>query len=676
MPNSLCSEERLSWNRADDAQLAMVTKVSIRYYTMLYALRRGRLEMFPESFATELKSVFFGSALIRERPGNPAARRLAFGTVFSLLAALGILFTIGYARAQTAAEPSVALIGNHPAEATSMHPVAHANSAAQLNMEVTLALRNPAALDQLLRDQQDPASPRYHQWLTAGQFNARFGPARQDANAVAQWLAAQGFEVIGTNLDQRYVRFTGKVADVERAFATEIMAFGDGTSYSNTTDPLIPARLAGVIGAIRGLSNFLHWQAAAFGDVAPPDGAPPPSPLVLLDQAQPEQTPLPSTITSSPAAIIGHYRSFAPNDFYSFYDEGPLLAGGVTGGGGDCIAIVGASSYLPSALTAFNSAFDLPPSSVTGVFVDGKYLGINNDETEALLDLEWSHAVAPGASTRFYLGNPLAETPNGPLVDAISKAVTDNVCGVISVSFGLCGGDATFYADTLHNIYLRAAAQGQSIFISSGDEGAAGIVLNSKGTACVTGTSLNINEMGADPNVTQVGGTGFNPDYNGAGDNVGNVPEGAWNDEECCEGGATGGGSSLYFSKPAYQSGPGVPADGRRDVPDVALIASPNFPGVFIVYDLSCGPEGKTCKGTGPPAFAQYGGTSLSAPSWAGISKLIAQLNKGRLGPLNPTIYKLAQNAEGEAAAGFRDVTFGNNSFNGVPGFFAGPGSI
>ena len=142
-----------------------------------------------------------------------------------------------------------------------MSPVAHANSAAQLNMEVTLALRNTTALDQLLRDQQDPTSPRYHQWLTNDQFTAQFGPSQQDADTVAQWLTSQGFQVTATSLQGRYVRFSGRVADAERAFATDIMTFGDGTSYSNTTDPMIPAQFAGVIVGIRGLNNFLHWKA-------------------------------------------------------------------------------------------------------------------------------------------------------------------------------------------------------------------------------------------------------------------------------------------------------------------------------------------------------------------------------------------------------------------------------
>ena len=134
-------------------------------------------------------------------------------------------------------------------------------------------------------------------------------------------------------------------------------------------------------------------------------------------------------------------------------------------------------------------------------------------------------------------------------------------------------------------IYAQAWRRtGQSIFISAGDDGAAGIIFN--GSACVPGTSRNINELGGDPNVTQVGGTRFNPNFDASGNNVGHVPEAAWDDEisDPPNGGATGGGASVFYSKPAYQKGTGVPADGKRDVPDVALIASALHPGVFLGF--------------------------------------------------------------------------------------------
>ncbi len=173
-------------------------------------------------------------------------------------------------------------------------------------------------------------------------------------------------------------------------------------------------------------------------------------------------------------------------------------------------------------------------------------------------------------------------------------------------------------------------------------------------------TSAHVNDLGSDPNVTQVGGTGFNPTFDAFGNNAGHVAESVWNDS--AGGGATGGGVSAIYAKPSYQQGPGVPSGGQRDLPDVALIASPNNPGSFWGGTSSGLPTSKCC----------IGGTSLSAPAWAGIAKLIAQLNRSRPGPLNPRIYALA--SAGQAASGFRDVTTGNNNFNGVPGFSAGPG--
>ena len=95
-------------------------------------------------------------------------------------------------------------------------------------------------------------------------------------------------------------------------------------------------------------------------------------------------------------------------------------------------------------------------------------------------------------------------------------------------------------------------------------------------------SSRNVNEMSADPYVTSVGGTQFTPTYSG-GNDQGYATENVWNDSS----GATGGGASAVFTKPSYQTGSGVPNDGARDVPDIALIASPNFPGVFWGHDVS-----------------------------------------------------------------------------------------
>jgi subtilase family serine protease len=586
----------------------------------------------------------------------------------------------------TSSETILALVDNHPTEVANLRPIAHANSAAQLNIVVTLGLRNRAQLDQLVQDQQNPASPRYHQWLTPAQFTAQFGPAQQDMDAVVQWLGAQGLKVTATSLALRYVRFIGTVADAERIFGTRIMLFGNGSAYSNVSDPAIPARFDGVISAVGGLDNFRHSMplshrsrvspsaltaaTGAMGSDATADWSA--GPLALLDSSAAPTSGVPSRAPVPEVSVSGQGIAFGPSDFYSFYDQISPISGGLTGGGGDCIGIVGDSDFLASAVALFNSQFGLPASNITTVLADPVNPGIGDGELEALVDLEWSHAIAPGAATRFYLGNDNDASPNGSIVDAIQKAVNEDRCGTISVSFGLCGFAASFYPDTVSPIYAQAATQGQSIFIASGDTGAAALLADPALMACVPTTSRGINELGADPNVTQIGGTMFTPDYDASGNNVGDVPESAWNANDpnptpppATMQLATGGGESAIYLKPAYQVGLGVPNDGVRDVPDAALMAGlsgPNGPGAFIGIDNGGTPQIQCC------VF----GTSLSAQLWAGISKLLAELNHGRVGPINTRLYALAN--AGLSANGFRDVTSGNNNFGAVTGFNAGLG--
>jgi subtilase family serine protease len=305
------------------------------------------------------------------------SRRLAAGAI--LLAVYIAVVAAGSGRAQNLSG-TVALSGNHPNEAVNLPPLAHADPAAPLKMEATLALRNGAALDQLLKDQQNPASPRYHQWLTSAEFTARFGPSQRDLDAVAQWLDAQGFTVTSTSLAQRYVRVSGSVADAEHAFSTNIMAFGDGTAYSNVTDPAIPARFSGVIGRIGGLDNFLHTVAASQSPAMLQTTAASAwnaAPLALLESGPALPLPESGAVEPVPGVIVGGVGpAFGPSDFRSFYNENHLISTGVSGAGGDCLAIVGTSNYTAGAVSLFNSTFSLPASSITTVMVDGSDPGL------------------------------------------------------------------------------------------------------------------------------------------------------------------------------------------------------------------------------------------------------------------------------------------------------------
>ena len=565
------------------------------------------------------------------------------------------LFLGIHARTGLAGE-SWRLAGNHPLEAETAAVTANADPSQVLTMQVRFAIRNRAELDKLLAEQQDPASPNYHKWLNTGEFDQRFGAAQSQVNAVTEWLRSQGFSVVSSS--PQYVEFTGTVAQTERALSVRIAKFGNGKFYANTSDPYLPAQFEGVIGSIEGLDNLrqavpatrqhlLHKRPAARPSSSPQGD--------LAPQAQwptPRRTVSNSASTGStgkPNAIEGGVEKFGPKDLWTFYDETPLFNNNFNGAG-NCVAVIGVSDFHNANVTNFNSTFGVAPSQITRKLV-GTNPGVvttDGSDIEALLDLEYSHASAPAAGTFFYFGKNL--------VNNISAAVNTNLCGAITISFTICASSNSLFTNTLDPIFSKAASQGQSVFVATGDDGAAGVVFDSNSGGCVIANTQTVNEMAADPNVTAVGGTGFNPNFDGSGNDVGSVPEFAWNDSDLGlppNVGATGGGASTAFGKPSYQS-TGTPADNARDIPDISLIASPNRPGVFIADDSG---------------LEVIGGTSLSAPLFAGFSQTLAQAAGGRLGNLNPRLYTLAnQNLSGN---GFRDVTSGNNNFNGVTGFQA-----
>ena len=257
------------------------------------------------------------------------------------------------------------------------------------------------------------------------------------------WLVAKGVKVGAINTATRVIQFTGTAAQAEHAFQVAIASYG-GVTFGNPTDPIIPARFAGVIGHIHGLDNMSArapgLTASQLKQVAPPSDA-------SLEPAPPQSA------TSVPGVTLPRVGGplFGPADFYTFYDEKPLLSAGLRGSG--CIAIVGSSKFLPGAVALFNNKFKVGGSRITTVLADRGNPGFTNDESEAELDLEWSHAVAPGAASRFYLGND-ATAQVDAIVDATGAAVSEGRCSAISISFGFCGEPASFYSVTLDSIFM------------------------------------------------------------------------------------------------------------------------------------------------------------------------------------------------------------------------------
>lgn len=535
---------------------------------------------------------------------------------------------VSTARAQTgvsatAESQSTTIVGNHADEAADFAGGPEIAASKTLRMQISLTLRNRDALDNLIDAQQDSSSPRYHQWLEPGEFNARFGPTQAEVSSVAAWLARKGFKIESTSVAKRAIVFSGAAGSAESVFKVKIHTGASGALYANLGDPSLPPSIAPLVGSIRGLSNILR--------------------------SHPNVRYLPNA-SASPDVTIGNTTAFGPSDLYSFYDQTPPTSSSNNGAGADCIAVIEDSDFDAQSVAAFDTRFGLQTIDLTRKLSSGGD-PTNSDETETLLDIEYAHAAAPGVPIVAYIGDDATSPDADGLVDAGEEAVSDDTCGAISISFSFCGGAKKFYSHELNGFLAQAAAQGQSVFVATGDDGAAGYSFDKKSDMCVQGLKRNVNELSADPHVTAVGGTQFFAFYSG-GDDVGNATEMVWNDQH----GASGGGSSKIFAKPKYQKG--IRKIGsKRAVPDVSLAASPDNPGFFF--------------GSSGEVVCCIGGTSLSTPYWAGIAQLVAQ-HEGvrRVGNLNTALYAINKSG----GAGIRDVTEGSNSAFGVVGFSATAG--
>jgi hypothetical protein len=354
------------------------------------------------------------------------------------------------------------------------------------------------------------------------------------------------------------------------------------------------------------------------------------------------------------------FNCYGPEDIREIYDipSGP----GAPDGKGQTIIVVGAfgSPFIEEDLAAFNKEFELPdPPSFTIIGPNGSGDWENDPVVqswlfELTLDVEWAHAIAPGADIVLVVAK---DDEARSITRAIARAVRKYPGAILSQSFA---SDETFvkrgFIDnkSLHRVYSGATALGLTLVAGSGDLGAGGY----------EGTGIVAAYPASDPLVTAVGGTQGDPWPNGLwNDNPGGYgAEAAWNETFPFQG-ATGGAPSQLFPAPSYQSG--LTGYSKRTVPDVAYNASVAG-GVLAVIAAN----------QGGGTFIS-GGTSAGAPQWSGIFALANQLReqagKGPLGQANPALYEIYQGSG--YADSFHDITVGNNVFDpAVGGFEAGPG--
>jgi subtilase family serine protease len=567
-------------------------------------------------------------------------------TIWSALVVLALVS--GIAAAPANGQETAVIAGNHSPSIDNLAAPQPAPADQLLQMSITLNPSNRTALEALRAGQQDPASPNYRRWLKPGEFDRRFGPDPAVRAAIVQWLATAGFTVSQSKGDRWRIKFSGSVAQAEHGFGVPIVSQDYGRHFANLADPSVPAQFAGEIGFIDGLDN-LRGAGKTMGIV--PGSAANPGPQSL--------------------ALLNGGRAFAPSDFYTFYDVNPLLNSRINGAGGGCIGLIEVSDYSAPGITNFDKAFKLLPANITRVVAsDSDNPGQNSRVDETMLDIEYSHTFAPGAPISVYLSDPATFSANPILatVDALDTAVNEDTCTALSISIESCGFPPTYYTGALHTIYLKAATQGQTVFVAEGDEGAA--EFQAVGGICVLGTSRNVNELASDPLVTAIGGTQFKPKYNSAGNDVGFVPESVWNEPKRASTGisAGGGGVSTVWPKPPFQTTIDTPNDGARDVPDISIEAACSTPGAFSVFpDQASGNKVSCCAC----------GTSIGAPMWAGITELILQSDgqqpMSTFTSFNTRLYQLGH-MQNTAVTGIRDVTKGNNDFENVIGFPATPG--
>ncbi len=578
---------------------------------------------------------------------------------------------------------------------------------APMNRILLMLQRSPeqqTALAQLMLDQQDKSSPNFHKWLTPQQFGAQFGPADADVQTVTGWLASRGFQNIKVGQGRTIIEFSGNVGQVRNAFHTEIHQYlvNGETRQANASDPQLPKALTPVVAGIVSLNNFpkksMRHTAGAFTRTV--DGR----------------------VISELTGTTNTFFALGPADFAKIYN----VPAGLDGTGSK-IAIVGFSDINPQDVSDFRTLFSLPSNSPTIVH-NGPAPGIIGEEGEADLDVEWAGAVAPMAEVDFVVSEDTL-TAGGLELSAL-YIVDNNTDDIMSLSFGNCeaglGAENSFF----NGLWEQAAAQGITVTVSAGDPGSAGC--DDFNTATVATHGLAVSGIASTPFNIAVGGTDFddagtqstfwnqNPGANDPKTRLsakGYIPETPWNDScaatattsnlTTCAAASTSllnivaasGGPSTCgifnattgvcvsgYPKPSWQTGTGVPADGVRDIPDVSLFSGINSQSnsFYVVCQADALKAGSapSCNASGGSfSFQGVGGTSASAPSFAGILALIEQgeRNAGRTarqGNANFVLYKIAQTASRScnssnridptlpAPAGcvFNDVTKGNDS--------------
>jgi subtilase family serine protease len=546
--------------------------------------------------------------------------RMAAVAVFTALAAL-FCWTTGVADAASgqravAVEPGAAL----PAGAHDLGPVADGRS---FSFDVVLKPRDPAALTAFVDAVSTPGSPDYRDYLAQGQFGPRFGATPAAAAAVRSTLAQAGLHPGALSADGLLLPVTGTAARIDGGLGTslhQVRLKSGKVVAANAAAVKLPAAISGDVEAVVGLDGLHQFVPGGLASSPVPTGAKRPHAV--------------TTNGTTPCAAATNPGGWTANQIAQAYDLDPIYSENHYGGG-QTVALLELAPWRSTDVAAFQSCYGTS-ATVTTTPIIGGATGAPNGED--MIDIEDVIGLAPHAAVDVYEA-PSTETG---WLDAWDKIAANDSAKEVSDSWDNCEFNNSSADLAAENTVLQEmASQGQSVFTSSGDGGAQCDI-----------TSLTVGDPSSQPYITSVGGTDLNA--------LGNPPalapsETAWT--------SSGGGVSSVWPMPSYQSGPGVinsystgslcgapKGQDCREVPDVSADAG-------IGYSMYVG-----------GSWGNWGGTSLSSPTWAAMTALIndssSSCQTSPVGFLNPSLYALAQSAP----ADFNDVTVGNND-NGLTTF-------
>jgi kumamolisin len=552
------------------------------------------------------------------------SRRLRF--ISPTITVLAIVF-LAYTLAQ--AEP-LPLLTHHvrDAVANGQAPLVGKLPATQtLRFDIVLPLRDRAGLQAFNREINDPTSPSYHQFLTPQEFTARFGPSQDDWDALVAFAKASGFEVINGTREERDLRLSGTVANVEKAFHVTMGVYQDPTEdrtfFAVDREPTVDL-------------PFQLWHITGLDN----DSKPHPMYVKKSDYAKAHGID-PSKVVKHATTGSGPSASFLGSDMRAAYYEGTAL----TGTGQNIALFEFAGTDLADLTTYYKNVGQTEPYTPTLISTGGYGTSCVDsgssacDDTEQTLDMTQAMGMAPG-STMLYMyvcGDVLASGSGNISDTACISAMVSTASAPLSKQISCSWGWTPADPSTLDPYFEQMASQGQNFFAASGDSSA--------------WSASNEAWPADDANIVSVGGT----------DLTTSSAAGPWKSETAWA--DSGGGISPdSIPIPSWQQLSGVITSSNhgsttlRNGPDVAANANFTF---YVCADQT------TCTAN------DYGGTSFATPMWAGYLALAneqAASNGDTIGYINPIIYPAALGSSYSTL--FHDITSGScGTYSGITGY-------